>query len=63
MRRDEAMSALTPTSLALFTSLPGTGKTTQPDLDHLLHLPTLARNIVEKDITRLCALEAVGVRP
>ena len=43
----------------LFTGLPGTGKTTQPKLDHLPHQPALIRHIVGKDLARPCALEAM----
>lgn len=56
------MSALAPTPVALLTRLPGTGKTTQRNLKHLRHLPTLARNIVEKACARPCALGAVEAR-
>jgi len=53
------MSADTPIPPVLITGLPGTGKTTQPKLDHLLHQPALVRNIVGKDFARPCALEAM----
>jgi len=57
------MSPLAPTPLALFTSLPGTGKTTQRNLKHLRHRPALARNIVGKACARPSALEAMEARP
>ena len=53
------MSAHTPIPPVLITGLPGTGKTTQPKVDHLPHQPALVSNIVGKDLARHCALEAM----
>jgi len=53
------MSADTPIPPVLITGLPGTGKTTQPKVDHLPHQPALVSNIVGKDLARHCALEAM----
>ena len=63
MRRDEAMSALTPITLTSFTGLPGAGKSTRLKLKRLRHQPAQPRNFVEKAYARYWALEALKARP
>ena len=53
MRRDEAMSALTPITLTSFTGLPGAGNTTRLELKETVNKPSQRRKPVSSALTLL----------